>query len=703
MKAVTYSSSKWKWMALVFAITSVAVFCLLVWYASDHRFGGSKSPSCTLDNDLSLSRSKRQRANEGNVFTAITPSEIRNVLSYMYADEDLKLKQPEEATINSSFIHLIELQPARKQEVLNYLSGNGVAPERLAKVLMFRGDSMPPVLEEYVVGPLSNISYARIVNTTARQTTIPYNFRPFSSFEFKAIYKYVIGRIAENADQVLKESYGATPINCSDKCLRFSMTPVSSAFLRDGERKAWFWFAYDIEFYTLHPLDFQYMVDMTSANPDDWEIENIWYAKQMFDNLDQFLDEYKSGSINKTVMTFPSKEDQHFSSLEFRQSPDEDTGLRPPVQVEPDGSRVKYFNGNEISHLSWDMKFRVSPSIGLELFDVKFQNERILYEISLQEVVVTYSGFSPTARMLNYADSAGLFGTRCRGLLPSVDCPSNAHFIDTEMYSANEGGLRKYENAICVFEHNTNTPLRRHRAYGRSGAFYGGLVSTVLVVRTILSVINYDYVYDFYFYQNGAVEVKIALTGYLGTSFHYPEESPYGVHIHEHINAGIHNHLFHLKVDLDVNGTSNRFETLDIKVENKTDPWMGGYHMQTYYERNVRETELEAVCNYNFSSPKYYLISSNDETTTEGLPRSYRLLPKGMSMLMGDPEYGFSTSIPWARQQVAITQHKDDELTSSSIFSMWDAKDPVVNFAKYIGDNESIVNEVCIHILHSRC
>jgi hypothetical protein len=39
---------------------------------------------------------------------------------------------------------------------------------------------------------------------------------------------------------------------------------------------------------------------------------------------------------------------------------------------------------------------------------------------------------------------------------------------------------------------------------------------------------------------------------------------------------------------------------------------------------------------------------------------------------------------------------KDEEESSSSIFAMWDAKDPVVNFKNYSEDNENIIDEVSI-------
>lgn len=49
-----------------------------------------------------------------------------------------------------------------------------------------------------------------------------------------------------------------------------------------------------------------------------------------------------------------------------------------------------------------------------------------------------------------------------------------------------------------------------------------------------------------------------------------------------------------------------------------------------------------------------------------------------------------------SRYKVAITKHKDEEQTSSSLYSqnyMWS---PFVDFSKYIEDNETIDNEVLI-------
>lgn len=474
------------------------------------------------------------------------------------------------------------------------------------------------------------------------------------------------------------------------------MTPVSSAFLPDGRRAAWFGLTYDREFFVLHPLDLQILVDMTQTDPSRWYDLKVFYAEQYFESINELAVRYQRGDINVTRIAFPSgSETELYSSLHLRGEPFPNDGRPPPIQVLPQGNRFTV-RGTRIDYMKWGFTLRVSPTIGLQLFDVRFSGERIAYEVSLQEIAVLYAGHTPVASMLYFADSAGLFGTRMRGLLKGVDCPTEAVYLDTQMFTSNDAGLRRFPLAFCIFEHNRQVVLRRHRAYGATGAFYNGLSDNVLIVRTFIAVINYDYVIDYIFHASGALEVRISSTGYVTTSFYLPDEERYGTRVRSHVTAGMHQHLFHIKADLDIAGTKNTYTTWEVKVENKSDIWRERpfqSHVQTYIDKRVKKRESEACYNYNFNTPKYLLISANDVTEL-GHHRSYRLIPRGMTPALLPPGDGFEPSVSWARCQMAITRHHDDEATSSSIFSMWDARNPVVNFSQYLEDDESIVNEV---------
>ena len=65
-----------------------------------------------------------------------------------------------------------------------------------------------------------------------------------------------------------------------------------------------------------------------------------------------------------------------------------------------------------------------------------------------------------------------------------------------------------------------------------------------------------------------------------------------------------------------------------------------------------------------------------------------------MSKQMLLKDSGNEPSVSWSRHQVAMTRFKDTEPSSSSLYAILDAEEPVVHFQKFLDDNESILDEV---------
>ena len=58
---------------------------------------------------------------------------------------------------------------------------------------------------------------------------------------------------------------------------------------------------------------------------------------------------------------------------------------------------------------------------------------------------------------------------------------------------------------------------------GNDGYTYGGMNDASLVMRFITDMYYYDYIHDFVFHQNGAIEIKTILTGVLFMTPYYPK------------------------------------------------------------------------------------------------------------------------------------------------------------------------------------
>ncbi|WAR00471.1 AMO-like protein, partial [Mya arenaria] len=303
------SEEKWRprgiWVLLtwLFALTSLVLFITLMCMVALNKHPGNRYPAPCEQNtqhDRSKGRNRRYlecsvpiKTNGSDVFEELTETEIYEVVEFLNSQPDLKLESPDKLSIESNCIHSIEMKLPDKENVLAYLSGRGKKPERMATVYLFRGADDPPTVDEYKVGGIGDKIYAHLLKTDRRQTQVPFIYRPFSTAEFFSIFRYILPQITKRAGHVLKESYDAMPMKCGDKCLKISMAPVASSFIPAGKRKSWFWFQHDIEFSSVRPLDFQFLVDTTSVRPTEWTVEQIWYANQMFPNLTVFLQEYE--------------------------------------------------------------------------------------------------------------------------------------------------------------------------------------------------------------------------------------------------------------------------------------------------------------------------------------------------------------------------------------------------------------------------
>ena len=55
-----------------------------------------------------------------------------------------------------------------------------------------------------------------------------------------------------------------------------------------------------------------------------------------------------------------------------------------PMQISPNGPRFS-IEGRKVTYFDWKFNFLVQSSSGPALFNVKFKDQRVAYELSLQE------------------------------------------------------------------------------------------------------------------------------------------------------------------------------------------------------------------------------------------------------------------------------------------------------------------------------
>ncbi|TRY98240.1 hypothetical protein DNTS_035205, partial [Danionella cerebrum] len=623
-------------LGIISLIINIAMICL----------NSSRLPKCASKSPESL---QAVHSEKSLVFADLTAEEYNSVRDYMWAQKDLKISHSGLAKPSENYIFLIDLLLPRKADVLRFLDANGRQPAREASVVVFFGEH--GYLKEYLVGPLPGpLQHRDVTQEKYNTSNIPFTARPVTIGEYAHLF-ILINQVFQKLEKILKESFGYIPRQ--RELLPFEGMPRG---IKAGDRKTWISFFRDYSGMYIHPVGFEILIDHKSKDPSEWTVDKLLYNGQYSDSIDAFLASYEAGALKKIVF----KDISNHASLKPKNKP---TGIGPQ-QSYLQGKRYSVQN-NQVVFLDWSFAFGLSSLTGMRAFDIRFKGERIAYELSVQEAMSVYGSITPGMILTKFLDSSIGIGRFAHELVRGIDCPYAATYVDTHRY-IDTNIAQRFRNSICVFEHDIGRPLRRHFSdFFHNG--YGGLANSALVIRSITAIGNYDYIWDFIFYQSGSVEARVHATGYISSSYTVEGNLKYGV--------------------------KNIFQTKDMVYEEVPLPWMPSEKaMVPHLVENVIKTEKDAALLHGAKTPRYLHIASN-QTNRWGHQRSYRL--QVMSFAGDHLPVSESTerSMSWARYKVAVTKHKDEEQTSSSLYSqnyMWS---PFVDFSKYIEDDESIDNE----------
>ncbi|XP_049924421.1 retina-specific copper amine oxidase isoform X2 [Epinephelus moara] len=650
-----------KWALILFVLVSIILNIVLIGIHS------TRAPKCSAQRVHPL-RGKHDK--RSLVFADLTRDEYLQVQQYMLKQKDLDISTSQITKPSENFLFLIDLSLPKKADALAYLDEKGIKPVREATVVVFHGAR--GYIKEYVVGPLPNPTYHRDVTTERYKTELPITARTVTIGEYHLLFKFLDG-VFSKLGRLMKESFDVD----KDKTVNaFEQMPRG---VQSGDRKTWIAFYRDVSGMYINPVGFEVLVNHESLNASDWKVERLVYNGQYFDTVEELKQKYDAETIKKIVY----KELPDYGSLKPNQK---------PLQIGPqlfyaEGKRYS-ISDNHVLYLDWSFAFGLSSLTGMRAFDVRFKGERILYELSVQEAMSVYGSMTPGMMMTKFLDSSIGIGRFAHELVRGVDCPHEATYVDTYRYIDVPAPIR-FRNSICIFEHNMGQPLRRHFSDFFHNS-YGGMVNSALVFRTITAIGNYDYMWDFIFYQSGSVEAKVHATGYISATYLVDGSLKYGHQVAEKVLGNIHTHFINFKVDLDVMGVNNFFQTKDMEYVNVSLPWnTDRYAMIPQLVEKQLKTEQATALHYGRKTARYLHIASN-KTNRWGHQRSYRLQVfsfAGDHLPESEPE---EKSMSWARYKVAITKHKDLEQTSSSLYNQNNMWTPAVDFSKYIDDNESI-------------
>ncbi|XP_027365921.1 primary amine oxidase 2-like [Abrus precatorius] len=295
-----------------------------------------------------------------------------------------------------------------------------------------------------------------------------------------------------------------------------------------------------------------------------------------------------------------------------------------------DGHSVSW--ANWVFHVGFDVQF--GPIISLaSIYDLQKQKyRRVLYRGFISELHVPYQDPTEEWYYTTYFDCGEYgFGKTMSSLQPFTDCPANAAFLDA-YYATSDGTPVKIANAFCIFEKYAGDIMWRHTETAIPDEVITEVRSDVsLVVRTVSTVSNYDYVIDWEFKPSGSIKLGVGLTGILGmkagkyTNTDQVKEDIYGTLLADNTIGVYHDHFLTYHLDLDIDGEANSFVKSNletVRVKEHTIP------RKSYWKvvSETAKTEADARINLGFKASELVVVNPN-KRTKQGNKIGYRLLP----------------------------------------------------------------------------
>ncbi len=312
------------------------------------------------------------------------------------------------------------------------------------------------------------------------------------------------------------------------------------------------WFSLWQNFTSVYPLGLSFVLDVTNQEA---KVENIrgWYFRGNFYNSTaEFMEAVTSPSFIKPLS--PSFNTDYQPDLKDIPSDNHP----PPVAVVQGDARFKIDTKDSfVSWMGFTFFFGVSDDIGLGLFDIRYNNSRLMYELSFQQAITSYASSDPFYAHQTLLDDNYGSNNLPVPLVRGYDCPDYASYLPVTVSQGNS--TQTIKDAMCLFEFNTGFPARHYEWSG----FQNVARNIIMTARTFSRMHGPVYLIEYNFFFDGAIEVSARASGSIQVAY-WEEESEYGSQIHDHVTGPIYDQILTFKADLDILGDSNSAQKLQF-------------------------------------------------------------------------------------------------------------------------------------------
>lgn len=337
------------------------------------------------------------------------------------------------------------------------------------------------------------------------------------------------------------------------------------------------------------------------------------------------------------------------------------TDLKPLNVVQPEGASFQISNfseqGHNVSWQKWTFKIGFNQREGMVLYDVYYAGRPLFYRLSLSDMNIPYADpRHPYHKKAAFDLGDAGAGIMANNLQLGCDCLGSIHYISAVL-NDDKGEPLEMPNVVCVHEQDNGIGWK-HTNYrtGRAAV----VRNRELVLQSIITVSNYEYILAFIFNQAGEVMYEVRATGILSTQ---PIDEgisvPWGTVVHPGVLAAFHQHIFSLRVDPMVDGPLNRvvYDEAHAMPRSDFNPHGVGY--------TVSETPITTSGGYDldFDANRTFKIqNSTVKNPINGKSVGYKIMTPPFQKMLADKDSFHFKRAEFADHNIYVTSYKDGEL-----------------------------------------
>jgi primary-amine oxidase len=325
-----------------------------------------------------------------------------------------------------------------------------------------------------------------------------------------------------------------------------------------------------------------------------------------------------------------------------------------PIEVRQPLGPGFTIDGHLVAWDRWRFHIRPDARVGTVLSTLVWRDgdddRPVMYQGHLSEIFVPYMDPRGNWYSRTFID-AGEYsdGGLADSLTPGVDCPPHAVYVNG-LVAEPQGWPKDKPRVACLFERSSGDMTWRHAGDGRP--------QRELVVRMVTLIGNYDYVMDWVFGTDGQVRVRVGATGIVETKMAEAATAragtngrergdAYGRYVEPHVVAVNHDHHFNFRLDLDVDGPTNRL-VRDALVQRRL-PDDHPRRSIWVAESATVAREKDGQLSMDMHHPALWRVTGSRENAM-GYPASYQLLPGHSAHTLLSPD-------DYARRRAGFIDH----------------------------------------------